>query len=147
MPVSNHMCDSKTSEKCYPPGLGGTSMHPAFLVATGGALGALGRWAVGSLSVGTAFPWATLAVNLTGSLMLGVLAAAFSSGSISKDAILLVGVGFMGAFTTMSAYSFEAVEMVESGAFGALAAYIVVTALGCPLLALLGWRAMSLLMS
>ena len=141
------MCDSKTSEKCYPPGLGGTSMHPAFLVATGGALGALGRWAVGSLSAGTAFPWATLAVNLTGSLMLGVLAAAFSSGSISKDAILLVGVGFMGAFTTMSAYSFEAVEMGESGAFGALAAYIVVTALGCPLLALLGWRVMSLLMS
>ena len=122
-------------------------MHPAFLVATGGALGALGRWAVGSLSAGTAFPWATLAVNLTGSLMLGALAAAFSSGSISKDAILLVGVGFMGAFTTMSAYSFEAVEMVESGAFGALAAYVVVTALGCPLLALLGWRAMSLLIS
>ena len=122
-------------------------MHPAFLVATGGALGALGRWAVGSLSAGTAFPWATLAVNLTGSLMLGVLAAAFSSGWISKDAILLVGVGFMGAFTTMSAYSFEAVEMGESGAFGALAAYVVVTALGSPLLALLGWRAMSLLMS
>ena len=122
-------------------------MHPAILVATGGALGALGRWDVGSLRVGTAFPWATLAVNLTGSLMLGVLAAAFSSGSISKDAILLVGVGFMGAFTTMSAYSFEAVEMGESGAFGALAAYVVVTALGCPLLALLGWRAMSLLIS
>ena len=110
-------------------------------------MGALGRWAVGSLSAGTAFPWATLAVNLTGSLMLGVLAAAFSSGSISKDAILLVGVGFMGAFTTMSAYSFEAVEMGESGAFGALAAYIVVTALGCPLLAFLGWRSMSLLIS
>ena len=122
-------------------------MNPAFLVATGGALGALGRWAIGSLGAGMAFPWATLGVNLIGSLLLGVLAAAFSSGSISKDAILLLGVGFMGAFTTMSTYSIEAVEMGESGAFGALAAYVVVTALGCPLFALLGWRCMSLLMS
>ena len=122
-------------------------MNPAILVATGGALGALGRWAIGSLSTGVAFPWTTLGVNLIGSLLLGVLAAAFSSGSISKDAVLLLGVGFMGAFTTMSTYSFEAVEMGESGAFGALAAYVVVTALGCPLLALLGWRGMSLLMS
>jgi len=122
-------------------------MNPAILVATGGALGALGRWAIGSLSTGMAFPWATLGVNLIGSLLLGVLAAAFSSGTISKDAVLLLGVGFMGAFTTMSTYSFEAVEMGESGAFGALAGYVVVTALGCPLLALLGWRGMSLLMS
>ena len=122
-------------------------MNPAILVATGGALGALGRWAIGSLSTGAAFPWATLGVNLIGSLLLGVLAAAFSSGSISKDAVLLLGVGFMGAFTTMSTYSFEAVEMGESGAFGPLAVYVVVTALGCPLLALLGWRGMSLLMS
>ena len=122
-------------------------MHPALLVATGGALGALGRWAIGSFSAGTAFPWATLGVNLIGSLLLGVLAAAFSSGAISRDVVLLLGVGFMGAFTTMSTYSFEAVEMGESGAFGALAAYVVVTALGCPLFALLGWRCMSLLMS
>ncbi|MAV94803.1 MAG: hypothetical protein CMA31_03845 [Euryarchaeota archaeon] len=121
-------------------------MNPAFLVATGGALGALGRWAIGSLGAGMAFPWATLGVNLIGSLLLGVLAAAFSSGSISKDAILLLGVGFMGAFTTMSTYSIEAVEMGESGAFGALAAYVAVTALGCPLFALAGWRGMSLLM-
>ena len=122
-------------------------MHPAFLVAIGGALGALGRWAIGSYSVGMALPWATLGINLLGSLMLGIIAAAFSSGSISKDAILLLGVGFMGAFTTMSTYSFEVVEMGESGAYGVLAAYVTVTALGCPLLALLGWRAMSLLMS
>ena len=76
-----------------------------------------------------------------------MLAAAFSNGAMSRDAVLLLGVGFMGAFTTMSTYSFEAVEMGESGAFGALAAYVVVTALGCPLFALLGWRCMSLLMS
>tara|TARA_B100000900_G_scaffold232075_1_gene197119 strand:+ start:751 stop:1119 length:369 start_codon:yes stop_codon:yes gene_type:complete len=122
-------------------------MHPALLVAAGGALGALGRWAIGSSSTGMEFPWATLGINLIGSLMLGVLAAAFSSGSISKDATLLLGIGFMGAFTTMSTYSIEVVGMGESGAFGALAVYVVVTALGCPLLALLGWRGMSLLMS
>ena len=57
-------------------------MNPAILVATGGALGALGRWAIGSLSTGMAFPWATLGVNLIGSLLLGGLAAAFSSGSV-----------------------------------------------------------------
>jgi CrcB protein len=137
----------KTSEKCYPPYLGGLCMHPAFLVAMGGALGALGRWAIGSFSAGTAFPWATLGVNLVGSMLLGVLAAVFSNGTISRDTILLLGVGFLGAFTTMSTYSFEVIEMGESGAFGALAAYVVATALGCPLFALFGWRGMSLLMS
>ncbi|MBH33455.1 MAG: hypothetical protein CMB75_04695 [Euryarchaeota archaeon] len=122
-------------------------MHSALLVATGGAIGALGRWAIGSFSASTAFPWATLGINLIGSLLLGGLAAAFSSGSISKDTVLLLGVGFMGAFTTMSTYSFEVVEMGGSGAFGALGAYVVVTSLGCPLLAFLGWRGMSLLIS
>ena len=122
-------------------------MHPALLVATGGALGALGRWAIGSYRGDMAFPWATLGINLVGSLMLGIISAAFSGGSIPKDAILFLGVGFMGAFTTMSTYSFEVVEMGESGAYGALAAYAIVTALGCPLLAFLGWRAMLLRMS
>ena len=94
------------------------------LVATGGALGALGRYQAGRLIANlagpdNAFPWATLGVNIVGSLAMGVLVGWLARGTTSDQAAeslrLLVGVGLLGGFTTFSAFSAELVTLVHRG--------------------------------
>ena len=95
------------------------------LVALGGGAGAvaryqLGRWLTSALGPAAvaAFPWATLAVNLLGSLAMGLLAGwlAKHGGSASGETWrLLVGVGLLGGFTTFSAFSFEMMMLIERG--------------------------------
>jgi fluoride exporter len=93
------------------------------LVALGGGAGAvaryqLGRWlasALGPSAVAT-FPWATLAVNLLGSLAMGLLAGWLTRNQgASETWRLLVGVGLLGGFTTFSAFSFEMMMLIERG--------------------------------
>lgn len=75
----------------------------ALLVALGGALGAVARWAVGQRLPGRR---GTLAVNVAGSFALGVLLAQGASSS----AYALLGLGFCGAFTTFSAFALDSSE-------------------------------------
>ncbi len=82
------------------------------LVALGGAAGSVLRYlvSVAALAVlGPAFPWGTLAVNILGSAAIGVAAA---SGIEGHQRLLLV-TGFLGGFTTFSAFSLEAVTLHE----------------------------------
>lgn len=93
-------------------------------VAVGGAFGAVLRYQFGRSMTAwlgpaamTAFPWATLAVNALGSVLMGVLAgwlATRGTGS-SEQMRLLLGVGLLGGFTTFSAFSFELVILIERG--------------------------------
>lgn len=83
----------------------------AMLVAVGGALGAILRYAVGQLLASRSFPWATLTVNVVGSFVLGVVLF----GPVDDDLAVLVGTGFCGAFTTFSSFSFETVDLWERG--------------------------------
>ncbi len=106
------------------------------LVAVGGAVGAVLRYAVGEW-LPNDFPWGTLTVNLIGSLLLGVIVGL----SISEEMALLLGTGLMGAFTTMSAYSIDVIKLFEDGKFGSASGYLMATILGCPLLAYMGWKA------
>jgi CrcB protein len=79
-----------------------------------GGLGAIARLLLdGSVStrVGRAFPWGTLAVNLSGALALGVLAGA----AVSGDALRLAGTGFLGAYTTFSTWMLETHRLAEDG--------------------------------
>jgi CrcB protein len=79
-----------------------------------GGLGAIARLALdGSVSarVGRAFPWGTLAVNLSGAFALGVLAGA----AVSGDALRLAGTGFLGAYTTFSTWMLETHRLAEDG--------------------------------
>ena len=108
---------------------------PAFLVALGGAMGALSRFAIG-LAPRLAFPWHTLAVNLVGALLIGAVLAR-SPGDTPRFFFVI---GFLGAFTTMSAYSMETVDLLEAGRRGLAAANVAANALGGPLMAWLGWR-------
>jgi CrcB protein len=96
------------------------------LVAGGGALGALARYHTGQLlshllgqRTADAFPWATLSVNIVGSLLMGALVGWLARGTASSETAetlrLAVGVGLLGGFTTFSAFSAELVTMLHRG--------------------------------
>jgi CrcB protein len=99
------------------------------LVGFGGAFGAICRYLLGvqaSRSLGAAWPYGTLAANLIGGLLMGVLAGdlAYRGGADQEMWRLLLGVGALGGFTTFSAFALEAVAMLERRAYGAFAGYV-----------------------
>jgi fluoride exporter len=105
-------------------------------VAVGGAFGAALRYQLGRSLTGwlgpaamTAFPWATLAVNTVGSLLMGFLAGwlAFRGGAGGEQLRLLLGIGLLGGFTTFSAFSLELVLLVERGQLGLAALYALLS--------------------
>jgi CrcB protein len=89
------------------------------LVFFGGGLGAMARHGVnraGLAVVGPGFPWWTLAVNVTGSLTIGLLAGLFGAMETGHHARLFLITGFLGGFTTFSAFSLDALTLWERGA-------------------------------
>lgn len=87
-------------------------------VALGALFGAPGRFYLDSAITarwGARQPWGTLAVNLLGSAVLGVLSALAGAGHLSGTAYDLVGVGFCGAFTTFSTFVWETITLAEQG--------------------------------
>ncbi len=88
-------------------------------VALAGALGAVARFGVHQVvtsSLGQHSTLATLSVNVLGSGLLGVLAGlAMMPGVLSPSARLVLGMGFLGAFTTFSTFSVETVDLLRSG--------------------------------
>ena len=110
------------------------------LVALGGALGAVLRFYISESMPDADFPWATLSVNLVGSLLLGAVTAATLSNALSEPQALLLGVGLLGAFTTMSTFSVETITLMEAGQWRLAGPYVVVSAVIGPLLAWVGWK-------
>lgn len=111
-------------------------------VALGGALGAVGRFLVSTaFFVPGEFPWPTLAINIAGSLGIGLLWGLYGQQAWfeSWGRYLLV-VGFLGGFTTFSAFSLETVGLFEGGRSGAAAVYVSASVMGCVLAAWLGQR-------
>lgn len=101
-------------------------------VAAGGAVGALARYGVSltASALGVASPWATLAVNVVGCLLMGLLAAAvLARPARARDALWrsFLGVGVLGGFTTFSAFAGDAVVLAERGDAVASAVYVVGT--------------------
>lgn len=98
-------------------------------VAAGGAAGAVARYlamAGTARLVGMSFPWATLLVNVLGSLVLGVLVEVFAlKWSVSEGVRGLLVVGLLGAFTTFSTFSLDVALLYERGELMAAAAYVV----------------------
>jgi CrcB protein len=113
---------------------------PSFLaaslqVAAGGAAGSWLRYMIGrawTQAIGpvaaSAFPWATLTVNVVGSFAMGLLAGWLARfGSHGEGWRLLLGVGLLGGFTTFSSFSLEFALLVERGAIGTAAGYVALS--------------------
>ena len=109
------------------------------LVALGGGIGASLRYAISSWITYDSFPIATILVNILGSFILGVVALSVSHSLISTELALFLGVGIIGSFTTMSAFSVETIEMLQDGNVSSASIYIILTFTLCPILAWLGW--------
>jgi len=107
-------------------------MKAVLLVALGGALGAVGRYLIGGMALrafGPGYPWGTLIANVLGSFLMGVLVgwlgARLPQGEGGANQFrLLLGVGLLGGFTTFSAFSHEAVQIIEKKTYGLAAGYI-----------------------
>lgn len=96
-------------------------------VAAGGAAGALARYAVTTgvhALLGAGFPWGTLTVNASGSLLLGLVFVALERGSLAPEFQALLAVGLLGSFTTFSTFSVESLRLLQDGHAGRAAAYV-----------------------
>ncbi|MBZ9788994.1 fluoride efflux transporter CrcB [Rhizobium sp. 3T7] len=104
-------------------------MIQAILVAVGGAIGSVLRYYVGQWALrlaGPAFPWGTLIVNVVGCFVIGVFAEMIIRRfDASPELRLLLITGFLGGFTTFSAFSLDAISLFERGAVVSGAVYIV----------------------
>jgi CrcB protein len=107
-------------------------MKEALWVGLGGFLGAnarylLGGWVATRLS--PAFPYGTFVVNISGSFILGLVMGALEGHVLSPAVRLSVAIGFVGAYTTFSTWTYETIQLIENGslllaatnAFGSLA--------------------------
>lgn len=103
-------------------------MQNLLLVALGGGTGAVLRYLVGvqaARAFGHGWPFGTFAANVSGGLLMGMLAGwlALRGGGDGEKWRLLLGVGVLGGFTTFSAYSLEVALMIERRAWGEAFAY------------------------
>lgn len=84
------------------------------LVAIGGAIGSVCRYLLSGINVAS-WPWGTFAVNILGSLFIGLLVGLVSKGIVSPEIKLLLVTGFCGGFTTFSTFANESYSMMKAG--------------------------------
>ena len=118
-------------------------MPNLFLVMLGGAIGAGFRYHLSRVALeqmGAAFPWGTWIANLLGGLLMGLLAGiALRDGPVDDPLLLFLGVGMLGGFTTFSAFSLEAAQMIQRGELIVAAAYAVSSVAGAVMLLFIGF--------
>ncbi|WP_018752499.1 fluoride efflux transporter CrcB [Paenibacillus sanguinis] len=117
------------------------------LVGFGGILGTLlrfylGRWvAIRTARRGSWFPWGTWIINISGSLLLGILTSLHFHGTIPDWSWLILCTGFCGAYTTFSTFGYETVSLIEGGHVAQATLYVL-SSLGLGLVA--AWSGMQL---
>ena len=98
------------------------------IVFLGGGIGSMLRHGVNVLSarwLGTGFPYGTLTVNVTGSIVMGLLAGYFAfKGEAAQSWRLFLMTGILGGYTTFSAFSLDAILLYERGEIGQALAYV-----------------------
>ena len=121
-------------------------MKAIVMVALGGALGCVARYQCGALilqyTIAWKFPAGTFAVNVLGCLIAGgIIGIAEHHNFLTPEVRLLTFTGFLGGFTTFSAFGIETVSLLQKGELAVAAAYVVLSVF-CGLAAL--WGALKL---
>src|SRR5580658_4665822 len=112
------------------------------LVFLGSGFGGTTRYWLGTFisnKVGPAFPWGTFAINVTGSLLIGLLMGYLLNTQASQGWRFLLVVGFLGGYTTFSSFSYETANLVREGSYAYAGGYVlgsVLLGLLCTLLGL-----------
>ncbi len=120
-------------------------MRLVLLVGLGSGLGGMLRyWLSGLVAsrVGETFPWGTVAVNVLGSLLIGLIAGLTDSqrwaGSPEIRQFLMLGV--LGGFTTYSSFSLQTLRLLQDGEWWPAVGYVVGTTLLCLLFVVVGYK-------
>ena len=104
-------------------------------IAIGGAMGAMARYWVSSYLLPVSsykFPYATFSVNVAGSLLMGILYVLIvERGGLPDQARHLLMVGFLGAFTTFSTFSLDAISLWQNGGQTMALIYVFSTVFSC----------------
>ena len=96
-------------------------------VGLGGFAGTVSRYAISYYTqkwISSPFPYATFAVNLIGSFLIGLLFALSARSSIDENTRIILATGFCGGFTTFSAFSMECVTLLKNGNYGTVLIYV-----------------------
>ena len=104
------------------------------MVAVGGALGAVARYSVYNAAAiwGHKPAWATFGINALGAFLIGIFFVLLTERSIMQAELRgLIVTGFLGAFTTYSTYSLDALQLFEQGEIGVALLYVLGTMLVC----------------
>ena len=101
-------------------------------VGLGGALGAIGRYAISMIPIKTEFPFLTLITNILGAVLIGFISGMVSAKQdVSQNIVLFWKTGVCGGFTTFSTFSLEAYELFEKGSTILGLVYAVVSVVSC----------------
>ena len=109
------------------------------LVGLAGAAGALTRYAIATAVGVRSFPWATLGINITGSFVLAMLLTAGIHRGWPENTVIPLAVGFLGAYTTFSTFSYETFTLGRADRVVTAAVYVGVSVVGGILAALAGY--------
>lgn len=108
-------------------------------IAAGGAIGAVCRHGVNSLFVQADFPYATIIVNVLGSMLMGLCVGLFAHyGPVDQNLRGFLTIGLLGAFTTFSTFSMEAVLLYERGQLLQSAGYISINVIASIMMFFIG---------
>lgn len=111
--------------------MGVTTLIDCLLVFVGGGMGALSRYGVQNLGfLDHDKYYYTVAINISGCLVIGVLWAIFMHWNVSEKWHMLLIKGFLGGYTTYSAFTLDAMQLVQDGLWGRALAYIAITLIG-----------------
>jgi CrcB protein len=114
------------------------------VIFLGAGLGGVARYAVGGWvqgAAGPAFPWGTLVVNVTGSLLLAFSYAIMEGTGASVAWRAFIGIGLLGGYTTFSTFGYESMRLVEDGQWTRAGVYILASVIISLLGVALGFRA------
>ncbi|HED17127.1 MAG TPA: fluoride efflux transporter CrcB [Gammaproteobacteria bacterium] len=110
-------------------------MNHLLAIASGGAIGAVGRYLMSNgvyAILGRSFPYGTLAVNVLGSLLMGILyILLLERVSLSMEWRAALQIGLLGAFTTFSTFSIETLLLIENGELSRAAVNIILSVVLC----------------